>query len=100
METIKKFIKGLFTSRRDNAPSFVLANLSFKTEQFIEWLKENTNASGYCNIDVLQGQDGKPYCKHNDWQPSGDREQFVKKEDGSLEVEEREEIRVENIPFN
>lgn len=99
METIKKFIRGLFTSRRDNAPSFVLASLSFKTEQFIEWLKENTNASGYCNIDVLQGQDGKPYCKHNDWQPSGDREQFVK--DGvTLKVEPREEeLEISSIPF-
>lgn len=99
METIKKFIRGLFTSRRDNAPSFVLASLSFKTEQFIEWLKENTNASGYCNIDVLQGQDGKPYCKHNDWQPSGDREQFVK--DGvTIKVEPREEeLDIQGIPF-
>ncbi len=97
----KKFISGLFTSRREKAPDFVLASLSFKTEQFIEWLKNHTNSNGYCNVDVLRSKDGSVYSKHNDWQPS---ETFVKK-DGMIDVDERLEeieedrIMVSEIPF-
>ena len=104
----EKFIKGLFTNRRENAPDFLLASLSFKTEQFIEWLKNHTNSKGYVNVDVLKSKDGVIYSKHNDWQPSGDGEKFVKKDD-KLVVEDREEdlmeiefgkdIRPEEIPF-
>jgi hypothetical protein len=94
-----KFITGLFTKRSEKAPDFLLASLSFKTEQFIEWLKSHTNSSGYVNVDVLKSKDGGVYSKHNDWQPSGDREQFVK--DGvTLKVEPRdEELEISQIPF-
>ena len=91
----EKFIKGLFTSRRENAPTFLKASLSFKTEQFIEWLKDHTNSAGYCNIDVLESKEGKLYSKLNDWKPS---EHFVKK-DGVIEVEEVDDVNVEGIPF-
>ena len=104
----EKFIKGLFTSRRENAPEFVLASLSFKTEQFIEWLKDHTNSKGYCNVDVLKSKDGVIYSKHNDWQPSGDSEKFVKsgdkivvekREEDLMEIEFGKDIRPEEIPF-
>jgi hypothetical protein len=77
----EKFITGLFTSRRDNAPEFLLASLSFKTEAFIEWLKNHTNIKGYVNVDVLKSKEGKVYSKLNDWTPTGDSEKFVKKDD-------------------
>lgn len=94
----EKFIKGLFTKKNEKSPDFVLASLSFKTEQFIEWLKDHTNGSGYCNVDVLRGNDGSVYSKHNDWQPSVDKEQFVK--DGiNIKVEPREEMPVSSINF-
>jgi len=84
----KKFIDGLFTSRRESAPEFVLANLSFKTEKFIEWLKQNTNSRGYCNVDVKRSRGGVPYSELNEWKP---QEQFVKNEDGSLGTKDVEE---------
>jgi hypothetical protein len=95
MSEEKKFITGLFTSRRENAPDFVLANLSFKTEQFIEWLKENTNAKGYVNVDLLSSKDGKPYAKLNEWKPT---ESFVKNEDGSIGVEVQDDT-PQDFPF-
>jgi hypothetical protein len=95
----EKFISGLFTKKNEKSPDFVLASLSFKTEQFIEWLKGHTNAAGYCNVDVLRSQDGGVYSKHNDWQPSGDSEQFVKN-NGQVEVKPREdELEISQIPF-
>ena len=94
-----KYIKGLFTSRREQAPDFLLASLSIKTEQFIEWLKGHTNARGYVNIDVLKSKEGQVYSKLNDWKP---QEHFVKNQDGTIGVEEVEddEIKIEDIPFN
>lgn len=87
----KKFIEGLYTSRRENAPDFVLANLSFKTDRFIEWLKNNTNAKGYCNVDVLKLRDGAVYSKHNDWKPKENTQ------NDNFEIPN--EIKVEDLPF-
>ena len=98
MSEEKKFIDGLFTSRRENAPEFVIANLSFKTERFIEWLKNNTNSRGYCNIDIKKNRNGVLYSDVNEWKPSGDTEQFIK-DGNNIKVEKREEIDVSQIPF-
>lgn len=93
----EKFIKGLFAGRREQAPEFVKANLSIKTEEFIEWLKGHTNSKGYCQIDILESKTGSLYAKHNDWKPE---ERFVKNEDGSLGVEDREyDIDLSSVPF-
>lgn len=101
-----KFVDGLFVNRRENAPDFVRASLSFQADKFIEWLKNNVNAKGYCNIDILMGNKGL-YAKHNDWQPSKD-ESFVKTPEGKIKVVEHlsdeelfeaEEIEVDQIPF-
>lgn len=92
----KKFIDGLFTSRRDSAPEFVVANLSFKTEKFIEWLKQNTNSRGYCNVDVKRSRDGVLYSELNEWKP---QEQFVNTPNGIETKEREEEIDISKIPF-
>ena len=103
----EKFIRGLFTSRRENAPEFLLASLSFKTDHFIEWLKDHTNANGYCNVDVLRSYEGKVYSKYNNWQPKKE-ESFVKTPEGKIKVVEHlsndelfepEDIKVDELPF-
>lgn len=94
-----KFVDGLFVNRRENAPEFLIANLSFN-QKFIDYLKGNFNAKGYVNIDVLKSKEGKLYAKLNDWKPA---ETFVRTEEGKIEVDsypEEDEIRTENIPFN
>lgn len=89
----KKFVDGLFVSRRDNAPEFVIANLSFNTEKMIEWLKQNTNSKGFCNVDIQRGATGSLYASLNDWQPNG------QSTGQSNSQGQQEEIQVENIPF-
>lgn len=91
----KQFVEGLFTSRRENAPDFILANLSFKTDRFIEWLKNNTNVRGYCNIDVKRSKNGTIYSELNDWKP---QEQSQSNNNFTI-PEDTQEIMVENIPF-
>ena len=92
----KQFVEGLFTSRRENAPDFILANLSFKTDRFIEWLKNNTNARGYCNIDVKGEVKMELFIqKLNDWKP---QEQSQSNNNFTI-PEDTQEIQSDNIPF-
>ena len=55
------FVNGLFVSRRENAPDFVISSLSFN-DKFIDYLKSNFNAKGYTNIDILKSKEGKLYA--------------------------------------
>ena len=102
-----KFVDGLFVSRKETAPDFVKASLSFKTEKFITWLQDNTNANGYANVDILTSKAGKLYAKLNDFVPK-EKDAFVKTDQGSMSVEQvdntleemtKNDIKIENIPF-
>ena len=99
MET--KFVDGLFVSRREQAPEYVISNLSFN-QKFIDYLKANFNARGYVNIDLMKSKEGKQYAKLNDWQPKT-QETFVSTPEGKIEVdsyqEDAEEINPSLIPF-
>jgi hypothetical protein len=85
----QEFVDGLFVNRKENAPEFVKASLSFKVENFVEYLNSKANAKGYVNIDILESREGKLYAKLNDWKPKQEE----------VEEEEEEEITSENIPF-
>ena len=91
----KQFVEGLFTSRRENAPDFIVANLSFKTDRFIEWLKDHTNERGYCNIDVKRSKNETIYSELNDWKP---QEQSQNNNNFTI-PEDTQEIQSDNIPF-
>jgi len=97
-----KFVDGLFVSRRDNAPDFLIAGLSFN-QKFIDYLKANMNAKGYVNVDLLKSKEGKLYAKLNDWQPKSE-ETFVKKDgqvdvDGIMDNFQGEEMEIDKIHF-
>ena len=53
----KNYAKGLFVKRNEKAPDFVVCNLSIKTDDFIQFLKENTNEKGYVNLQVLRSKE-------------------------------------------
>ena len=53
----KNYAKGLFVKRNEKAPDFVVCNLSIKTDDFIQFLHENTNEKGYVNLQVLKSKD-------------------------------------------
>lgn len=89
----KEFVDGLFVNRREKAPEFVKASLSFKVEKFISYLKSKANAAGYVNTDVLVSRDGKFYAKLNDYQPKQETIELPKSED------ESEGISPDQIPF-
>ena len=66
----KKYAKGLFAKRNEKAPEFVICNLSFKTDDFTQFLKENTNEKGYVNLQVLKSNDkGTLYAVVDTFEP-------------------------------
>ena len=53
----KIYASGLFAKRNEKAPEFVVCSLSLKTDDFIQFLKENTNDKGYVNLQVLKSRE-------------------------------------------
>lgn len=53
----KVFAKGLFAkAKNEKAPAFVKGSLSIKVEDFITFLNEHKNDSGYVNLDLLENK--------------------------------------------
>ena len=66
----KKYAKGLFAKRNEKAPEFVVCSLSFKTDEFMQFLRENTNEKGYVNLQVLKSRDkGTMYAVLDTFEP-------------------------------
>ena len=66
----KKYAKGLFVKRNEKAPEFVVCSLSCKTDEFVQFLKENTNEKGYVNLQVLKSRDkGTIYAVLDTFEP-------------------------------
>ena len=55
----KNFATGLFVKRNEKAPEFVVCKLSIKTDDFIQFLEENTNDKGYVNMQILKSKENK-----------------------------------------
>ena len=63
------FPNGLIVKRNEQAPEFVICGLSFKTEEFIQWLREN-DENGWVNVKVNRSRQGKIYAQKDDWKPT------------------------------
>lgn len=64
----KIFTEGLIVKRNDNAPDFVIGNLSVKVDEFKPFLDKHSK-NGWVNIDLKRSQSGKYYGEINTWQP-------------------------------
>jgi hypothetical protein len=73
--TEKTFTDGLIVKRAENAPDFVLCNISIKVEDFTKWMKDHQD-KGWVNISLLMSKGGKPY---------GVKDTFKPKEESSTE---------------
>ncbi len=68
-QTEKQFAEGFIFKRRDNAPDFVVGNLSIKVEEAIAWLKSNSD-NGWVNVDIKRAKGGNYYCEKDTWKPN------------------------------
>ena len=58
-----------FFPPRDNAPSWIKGQLSFRVKDFIEFLEKHKNEKGFVAVDINLSQNGGYYCSLNDWKP-------------------------------
>ncbi len=63
----KIFTDGMIVKQpHANAPTFIIANLSFKVDDFKKFLTDNSKG-GWVNVDIKVGLSGKYYGEVNTW---------------------------------
>ena len=95
-ETI--FADGFFVSSpRDNAPDFVMGDISISKDKAIAFINANANDRGYVNLDLLMGKTGQPYLKLNTFtpQPKADGSDAV----AEVQVAQVAEATGDDLPF-
>lgn len=65
--TDKTFVPGVIVKRGDNAPDFILANVSVKKRELIEWLE--STPGDWVNWVLKRGRSGKCYAEVDTWKP-------------------------------
>jgi hypothetical protein len=60
----KIFVNGLIVKRNEKAPTWIIASLSFKVDEFKQFLDTHNN-NGWINVDVKIGKSGKMYAELN-----------------------------------
>jgi len=64
------FTDGMFCDSHTFESGDSITKLSFKSEQFKQWLDTHTNDKGYVNVIVSKSQSsGKLYGRLDTWQP-------------------------------
>lgn len=87
---MQKFIKGIFVNDpHENAPDFVLGQVSINREQAIQSLQELDDE--WLNLDILKSKEGEVYGKLNTWKKEG--------QTGSVQNQPDEDITPDSIPF-
>ncbi len=68
MANEKVFADGFIFKRSENAPDFVVGNVSVKVDEAIAFLKAN-QSKGWVNLNIKQSQGGKYYTELDTWKP-------------------------------
>jgi len=92
MSDEKIFANGFIAKRRDNAPDFVLCDLSVNVESARETFKNHTK-NGWLNLQVKRSQGGKIYVEVDTWEPQQQSQQQAAPEPPPVENFE------DDIPF-
>ena len=85
MSKEKVFADGFLFKRRENAPDFVIGNISVKVEEAVAFLNTHSK-NGWVNLNVLNSQAGKPYIELDTFVPTQKGNQ-VKQEVAEIEVD-------------
>lgn len=63
-------VKGFYLKTpHEKAPDFVKRKVSIKVDDFVQYLQDHKNGSGYVNFDLNEARSGHWYLKHDDWVP-------------------------------
>lgn len=58
----RTFADGFIIKRRENAPEFVIANISVKVDDAIAFLRKHEK-KGWVNLSAKRGRSGNPYLE-------------------------------------
>jgi|TARA_B110000858_G_scaffold197875_1_gene261278 hypothetical protein len=94
MSKDKVFADGFIFKRRQEAPEFVIGNISVKVEEAVAFLNANQK-NGWVNLNVLNSQAGKPYIELDTFVPKKQGGQ-----EGSAETKNpASSTPIEDLPF-
>ena len=104
----KNFVDGLIVKRNEKAPSFIIAQLSFKVGDFTHYCGNNSK-NGWLNVDVKLSKGGKYYAELNTWTKENAKPKVVEEEENQAKLnnlgteetltEKTLEILPDDIPF-
>lgn len=63
------FVDGLIVKRGENAPDYVLCNLSVKVNELVPWLEQH-QSNGWVNVVCKVSKAGKHYAQLDTWKPT------------------------------
>jgi hypothetical protein len=94
MSKDKVFADGFIFKRRQDAPQFVIGNISVKVEEAVAFLNANQK-NGWVNLNILNSQAGKPYIELDTFVPKKQGGQ-----EGSSETKNpASSTPIEDLPF-
>lgn len=100
----KIFAAGMiYRAPHAKAPSFVLAEISIKTEEFVPFLEAHTKPDGWVNLQVKESKGGKLYVELNHYTRDADatRRPSRGSEEGESPLADypQDDIKPEDSPF-
>jgi hypothetical protein len=69
MSEEKIFVDGMLVKRNDNAPDFVICNLSLKGKELVEFMRQHQK-DGWCNVQIKRSKGGNLYAELDTWRPT------------------------------
>ena len=63
----KVFVTGMVVKRSDNAPEYVLANLSIRIDDLVQFLRQQEGE--WVNVVLKRAKSGKYYAEVDTWKP-------------------------------
>ena len=64
----KQFVNGMIVKRGDNAPEYVLANVSIKRSELVPFLDQQSG--DWVNVVLKRAKSGKCYAELDTWKPT------------------------------
>ena len=88
-----------YKDKHQNAPDFVLGNLSLNAADAIKFITDHTNDRGYVNLQILRSKEGKPYIKLDTFVPDSSRAVSTEANSVSTSDEVSPEPEGDGLPF-
>lgn len=66
----KVFVNGFrFSELNERTPTFIIAKIGIKVDEFAAFMQQHQKNNGYVNIDIKVGKNGKQYAELNTYVP-------------------------------